>query len=68
MAKYNLFVDADIPYEFEVNSEKELLKELKKLKKKVRSGFYNYSDLIIEDETGKDVTEIIFSKYKSVFK
>lgn len=66
MVKYKITVDTGVPYDIDVNSDKELKKELMKLKKEVQDNpdDYPYAETNVYDENDNDVTDKMFKKLK----
>jgi len=58
--KSKLIVDYGKPYEIEINSKKELRKELDKLKEISETEDFPYFDIVILDSNGNDITETEF--------
>jgi len=63
--EYTIIVDYGKPYDIKVGSEKELIRELQKLREQYEEepDDYPYFDIIVEDKSGKDVTNKVFKKY-----
>lgn len=64
-SKYTIVVDYGKPYDINVKTKKQLMGELKKLKKTHDEGDYPYFDVFIYDEYDNDITDEIFKKFST---
>lgn len=64
--KYTLLVDYGKPYEEQINTDKELKKELAKLRHMALTEDYAYFDINVLNDKGEDITK---TKYiQAIFK
>lgn len=64
-SKFTIVVDYGKPYDIKVKTKKQLMSELKKLKKIHDQGDHPYFDVFVYDEYDNDVTDEIFKKFRT---
>ncbi len=66
MARYTVVVDYGKPYEFKVDSQKQLKRRLLKLKRQYEKESHKYPhfDIWVYDNKDRDITDKIFKKLK----
>jgi len=64
-SKYTIVVDYGKPYDINVETKKQLMIELKKLKNIHDEGDHPYFDVFVFDEFDNDITDEIFKKFRT---